>query len=351
MEQSISKKISVFKWILTLGIVAYHARWIYGYSITYTSTVDQWLLNGYVDFANHLGFVSMTFFFFTSGFFFYNRLENMSGLKKKIKSRVNSLIVPFVLWNIALICYFSMKGEVELSLYNLCDYFFFEPLAGPLWYLLALFLLILVAPVFVYFKEKKKINTILFLILITVCLLRLSGYIPTIMSYKRWWWYPNIISYLPFYLVGAYLGMYYPKLVLDNTYADKKFSYIGLVLIVISFLLWNLHNSESMYAYYSFIELVGLWLLVKADWFTKETPKVFSCSFYIYALHNQVLIPLYREYSQRILYSLDISVSGAQMILVKIIELFTIVIICLGLKFLAKIIFSDKIYYGLTGGR
>ena len=85
MDNTISNKIKYMYFMLTIGMVMYHSRGTYYYNIYFANKLDKFLLNRYTEFAEHIGFVCMVFFFFMSAFWFYNKLDNYSDVIKKWK--------------------------------------------------------------------------------------------------------------------------------------------------------------------------------------------------------------------------------------------------------------------------
>lgn len=87
MDNVLSNKIKWFNLIFIFQILLKHAT---RFSIHSTELSEL---------CNEITSLSMAFFFFVSGFlFFYN--FDISKIKNKYKSRVRSLLVPFILWNL-----------------------------------------------------------------------------------------------------------------------------------------------------------------------------------------------------------------------------------------------------------
>ncbi len=351
IKKEISFKIKYLYLFLTIGMVMYHARWLYDFNINYYSNFDRECLSFYFKFAEHIGTVCMVFFFFMSGFWFYRKINSIKDLLTKWKKRIFTLLIPFLLWSLILAIYKVCNNQITIGFDNLFYYLFETPVAGPLWYILALLILQLFSPLVVSLKNNKKMLTIIFVGLIIYIYLRYFEIIPHILSFKNWWWYDNMIMYTPIYLIGSYIGIYYPHILLENEYNSKKDTYIGIILLVLSFIGWHYFviNPYNLSTIYALIELIGIWLLLKSFWFKKDIPKILNCNFYIFALHNPVLIPRTRELIVGILK--NGTVSGLEVIYIKINQIIAIVLICVIIKLLANQIFSSKVNYYLTGGR
>ena len=71
------------------------------------------------------------------------------------------------------------------------------------------------APLIVRIKHKSVL-TVLTIAIFTYLIARHLGYFPEPLSFKRWWWYGNMISYLPSYILGAYIGIVRPNLIVNQ---------------------------------------------------------------------------------------------------------------------------------------
>ena len=179
--------------------------------------------------------------------------------------------------------------------------------------------------------------------------MRNFNFIPHLFSFDNWWWYNNLIYYLPAYLIGAYIGLHFPKLLLENRYDNKYYRLIGLLLIGISFILWYVHAESEWFIVYSFMELIGVWFVLNPSWFLNPIPHYISCEFYMFALHNPILIP---KTKQLAIYLLDnIALSGIEVICIKILQIVLIVLISCLVKFIICKLLSGKVDKILTGGR
>ena len=344
IDDRISLKIKYLYLILTIGIVMYHARWLYDFNIEYLNVFDRKCLSFYFKIAEHIGYVCMTFFFFMSAFWFYAGVNNIKDVLNKLKKRFFTLFVPFILWSIIILIYKVCNNQIVISLNNVFYYFFETPVAGPLWYILGILILQLFAPFVILMKKNKKLLTLIFGILILYVNLRHFGLIPELLTFNEWWWYENLIVYSPVYLIGAYIGLYYPNIVIKKEYKSKKYTYITIIIFLISFFFWY----YSLMQKYD-VELIGIWFILKPNLFKKNIPKILNCNFYIFALHNPILIPKTRELLKLILQ--NHTVFGLEVVLIKIIQIIVVVLASIIIKFLVRQIFSEKINYYLTGGR
>ena len=351
MINNISNKIKYIYFILTIGMVIYHSSSLDIFNIKQLNDFDNLTLSLYVILADNIGYVCMVFFFFMSGFWFYKGLESNKDTMKKMKKRVHTLLIPFLIWTVILGFYKICTSQMTVSFENIFYHVFQSPIVGPLWYILGLLILQLFAPLVVLLKKKRKLVMTLFSMIIIYISLRNLKIIPKFLEFENWWWYNNLIFYTPVYMIGAYMGMYYPDILLKREYGNKKYTYIGIMLIIIVFIFWNylVTDIDYLYIMYSIIDIIGLWFILKPKLCSKEIPDFFNCGFYIYALHNPVLIPITSKIIELILG--NHVVICIEVLLIKIIQICIIVIICaVGRKISSKM-FPEKFYYYLTGGR
>ena len=347
MDITVSRKINLYRWLFTLGIVIYHSKSLAAF--TSPETKIGIIAKTYVILANQLGFTSMNFFFFTSGFLLYFNASPPS-IRRKMKSRVKSLLLPFLLWQVTVLILMTLTRPSEARLHlNPIDSFFCSPVAGPLWYCLALLILMLPAPLIVRIKHKSVL-TVLTIAIFTYLIARHLGYFPEPLSFKRWWWYGNMISYLPSYILGAYIGIVRPNLIVKPKTNNNFWVLFGIFLTVIVTVLW--HYSPGMLSDVNFglLQLIGMWLLLKSTWLTKDMPKFFDCAFYVFALHNPILIP---EFELLILplFSIFVPFNDLEILTLKLLEIVSIVLASWALKLLFDRIFPAKFSKMFTGGR
>lgn len=349
MNNLISNKIKYIYWFLTLGMVMYHARWLDYFNIEYLNVIDRKLLTFYFRFAEHIGTVCMTFFFFMSAFWFYKGINSNKDILIKCKKRLKTLLIPFLLWTIILGLYKIANSEISLAFNKIFYYLFESPVAGPLWYILGLLILQFLSPILILFKKNKKLTTALFSIGITYVFLRNFNIIPHIFSFKNWWWYNNLIHYLPAYLIGAYIGLYFPGLLIEKKYEKKSHTVMGIGLLIICFFLWHYFNDYRFILIYALVELLGIWLMLKPSVFKRTIPMFLSCEFYVFALHNPILIPKTKQWLISVLGNTKLS--GIEVVFVKTFQILLILLLSCVIRFLIRKLLPKIVDQNLTGGR
>lgn len=117
-----------------------------------------------------------------SGYFLYNKKKLTSSTYKQILiKRVKSLIVPYLLWNLASLILNILGGNILFHSKDIGDILILfikqtpslGPINHPLWYLRDLFIFVLISPI-CYIIGKSVFKYVLFLVLILLWLIGLG---------------------------------------------------------------------------------------------------------------------------------------------------------------------------------
>lgn len=351
IKDNINNKIKYLYLILTIGIVILHTRHFGMFNIKPLNDVDRFILSTYMKTAEQIGYISMVFFFFMSGFWFYKGLNSYKDIIKKWKRRIHTLLIPYLIWTVIIGTYQVCTSQITINFNNIFYHIFETPVTGPLWYILGLLILQLFAPIILSLMKNRKLLTMLFSIIIIYISLRSLNIIPNLLEFKDWWWYNNLIYYIPVYLIGSYIGMYHQDIIIKNEYNQKIYTYIGISLLIIVFIFWTYLITDIHYLnlIYAIISMIGLWFILKPKLFSKKLPDFLNCSFFLFALHKPILKPLTYQITKFILGNNAIFCLEA--LLIRSIELIIIFLFSAIIRKISSKIFFKKFYYYLTGGR
>ncbi len=291
--------------------------------------------------------MSLALFFTLSGFLFYQNLTR-DNIKRKLLSRIHSLIIPYIVWNVIGFIYYQLLslfptlrqyygGEIEsFSIGVLLNAIFNYKYNGVTWFLKVLIIYTYVMPIFYLTFKNKKIAIAFFIASILVsCYGTLLGNV--------------LLMNLSFYCLGMICGMHYKDLVLSRyDEKSKKYSFYIFVLLMII----NLYIREVFYGdvYYGGVSVVIIRLLsIVCVWIfsdvlaTKEKPKRWmDYSFVIYVSHEMVLEPIEKV----ILLLLGNNVIGATIDYIAA-PILCLIILCFGCFALEKM----NLYKYLSGER
>ena len=304
--------IKVLRFPLIIGVVLIHA---YLYSFDIVSGEYGYTVMGGIQYllAQILGGGCTAAFFCFSGFLFFYKLDMFSShiYVQKIKRRLKTLIIPYIVWNLLFLFAYSMAqtffpnmmhgGLVQgidkaLYQYTLFDWVtvlfgsshFRFPCNFPLWYIRDLFIVMLCTPVlYVFLKEANGIRKYLGMMLIVVLgilwLLKIGEGIPQTMAFF-------------FFCIGAYFSINQKPII-----PQKK---AGVILTVVLALLVLFQMVFPAYDYVTYINRIGriVEVFVMIFWVSQllhykpiNTDNIwFKSSFLIYVGHVFPLISIQR---------------------------------------------------------
>lgn len=289
MTDTLSTKIRFFSFWLMVLVVLVHADMF---------SPDQpeaaWLAN-YL--SRGLSWIAVPMFFAISGYLFFfsmnvQHASNGEVLKSKMRKRVSSLVIPYVLW---CILWFGVLYSVQLipalapffntPLHSLswteqAKQLFVYPLNYPFWFLRELILYVAISPLLFWLLRR-------FNIWVVVVALLLSLFVKSYATVGV-----RIFQALPLacFLIGAYLGLY------KNAFRFNL-RVRSVIVLLLGWLLANLGVLFLPQDHVSFLPLlavkallggIGLWYLYDIV-YSKRPPKIYSWygySFFVYAFHG-----------------------------------------------------------------
>lgn len=224
LNEKISKNITIISFIMTCIIICYHASYLGDPVINIDASLDL-IVN---DVLGDLSFVAMNFFFFTTGFMLFRNLS-FSSYIHKITKRISTLLVPYLIWQIL---FFLLKFAVlrqsatYINFFNTVFLFEQWPPNGPLWYLYIAFLLAILSPVILLIYKNIRLAQLFLIIVMLFSNYSLASETLSNGSLSNTF-IPNIINYLPGYIIGTYFGYYH-----SNNVRLKDLSSITMMLIL-----------------------------------------------------------------------------------------------------------------------
>jgi len=304
ISKYLSRKIKFISLFSMIAVVFIHS---YNYKdnfLTPTTSISEGF-NVYAMFeyfiSNALARFAVPLFFIISGFlFFRNYISIKESYTKKFKSRIFSLVIPYILWAFisALIMYglsfisFTantaiVKESVPFGAFSLLSCFI-DPPAFQLWYVQQLIIFTVISPVFYFLiKNTKGIIILLFAV--------------------PWFLDLHFIinsQALFFFSVGAYIGIFAKER--DFVRKEKRILTVTISLswILLSLLITILAATENNSApiiylrlfLYRLNEVVGIaavWVLYDHIFKRVMNKKIMILAsnylFFIYAFHEPIL--------------------------------------------------------------
>ncbi len=175
--------ILFLRWPLCVIILISHMS-----HIADTYSIYNSYLNVMIDSVSIFAWASVSLFFLFSGYLFFYRVKsvNLKLYINKFKSRIGSLLIPYFLWNLAILLLFCLFQFLMPSIFSGTHKSFFEyevldyakaffdyndsgnPINAPLWFMKELMLCVISSP-FIYFLLKYlKIIPIIALVLVII---------------------------------------------------------------------------------------------------------------------------------------------------------------------------------------
>ncbi|MCT4205498.1 acyltransferase [Elizabethkingia anophelis] len=241
--------------------------------------------------SHHLGRLPVPCFFLFFGYFFFYKITewNRQVYVSQLKKRIQTLIIPYLCWNMIYIMVIYLKnlffyllgkdfddsyiGLNSSSLYNIL---WTGPINFPLWYLRDLIVMTILTPLFYYFFKYTKFIGLLLILVI---------YLSTIESNI-----PGLSTTAIFYFgLGAYMG--------QSKYNMLKFaiSYgkIAAILAIITLVMTTYYTASQINEYWVrafliFGIIVVLFVGYQCTKYTSLKNKLISLAptvFFIYGLH------------------------------------------------------------------
>ena len=268
--------------ILSLLIVAHHC---FTMDISFNAPTRNfaWALERYV---YNISECAVPVFFFISAMLFYRDYQNRKeDYIKKIRRRITSLVVPYIIFNTMGYAKHILFGKGTLSVAGFVKSIWHSD-TMPLWFIRELFLLCLLAPIIYNIKNRKVVVT--GIICLAVFLVT-AGIVP----------YRNCLYWLPIYMLGANFS---PECFYKVRCAMMKCKYVYLVYVLGYLVLaWFLPNTtEKMepignFVFYLFrFYSVAVWTLFIGFLMGRKSFKLGNYSFWIYCVHFPI-VTLYRK--------------------------------------------------------
>lgn len=287
------KKIIIVNYICCILVVLIHSSGYKYFDLSDCGKIGL-LMKYIIDiFIKYLPQVSVSMFFVISGFLFFKdfSIEEPFSIKKffeKWKSRIKTLFIPYLLWNIIWMGFIAIVSNVswirlhieslglfEYSVKNVLQGIFLYKYAGITWYLFYLILYGLLSPLF-FILLKSKYGKVFILVASFI----FSGINKNILIYYS----PAHFNSLFFYILGAYLAIY--KFEAVNKRYNRKFLMTGIWggIIITALISFDIKNQWIIEG----IRLLGvcfLWFLSEA-FVNKNIYWWMEISFFIYVFHG-----------------------------------------------------------------
>ena len=295
LEYNFFLKKEKVSFILSVFVVCIHASSFGQYNLEGLTIVQTMLIEFFnVFLRKSFVLIAVPLFFILSGATFFRDYTNETFLNK-IKRRIHTLIIPYLIWNIFAMLfdiitsysfisnYFKGREKFEITLGNILNAIFHYGCNGPFWFIFALICFMFISPVIYLLIRNKYIGlgTIAVLIILDHFNIVIPGWL--ILDSK------SII----FYFLGCWIGKNAISGFEQRT-TEKKSAWACLVFVVCVCSLIGIYYIDiwAEYTLQIFILIAGaLAFWVGYDKFDRWIPycSYFSYSFLIFAMHKNIL--------------------------------------------------------------
>jgi len=207
MNREISEKIKLFGFLMTCVIVFYHSP-----------SVDTSFVRGNLDMSagslleycfGTMGTIAMSYFFTVTGFLLFQNYT-FPDYPVKMKRRIFSLLVPYVLWQCITVALKLVTGDAVSPGDFIQKTFLFArfPYNGALWYVYAVFFLALLSPVLLLLFQNKAVGWCAVLAFTVFSAAKDRITVPVITDVINYGYFGNVLRYIPSYLTGCFYGKF-----------------------------------------------------------------------------------------------------------------------------------------------
>lgn len=211
--------------------------------------------------------MAMPTFFVMSGYLFFANVEkfNMEIYWQKIRRRIKTLLIPYIIWNLLMV--------VKMKTFNLS--IFWEPANMPLWFLRDLMIVSVLTP-FVYIGVRK-LGYWIFVLLLPIYLTGIWAIQPGLNPYA-----------ICFFTLGAFLSIRKMSLI-DTCKRFEVPAYLLSAIFGLSMILtYHTHYFPPLMLCFRVVSVVAVFCLAYRilSRTTKRIPKTASdASYFIYLAH------------------------------------------------------------------
>lgn len=263
----------------------------------------QFHLNVCSFFSFVFGQLAVPVFFMISGYLFFLNMKqwNWRGYKSKLQSRVYTLLIPYIVWNILYTLFKSLSSSLSFYDYVLslgvfqvfgfhCDittnalglpHFECSPLLGSFWYLQQLMFLCVVSPFIYVMCKRMPVASIGVMYVVYIMNIWITG------------------TAMLFFSIGSLLALSGKAF---DEYAKKYSHTIMIIAICIAVMLmfvgWREQEATSLILYRLFVPFGVLSLIYICGQYRCDkiiVRNMSECSFFVYAAHMFIVPYTYSE--------------------------------------------------------
>ena len=277
IDDRVSENIQFLGVIMTCFMVFYHCG---DYGNPESIGLNKFLN----DVFSSMGTYVMCHFFTITGFLLFYNLS-FKNIYSKIRRRVSSLLIPYIAWQTIIAIMISCLSrtlmnpkEFLVKTFGCVQW----PLDGALWYCYAVFIIALFSPVLLWLFKNKKTAFVITIILVIGIEARTFITASLFVNIVNYGYLPNILFYLPCYLVGAYIGKFCKELeIVDVTKSV-------FIIAFAAFVLQSVFTGFFANTVIKLLPIVSIFVISKVPQLGKMKI-LYHLTFLMYAIHQPVI--------------------------------------------------------------
>jgi surface polysaccharide O-acyltransferase-like enzyme len=351
MNDYLSRKLKIISFLLIVMVVVLHAHNLKGNSDALNFYVQNLISGGFTK-------LCVVLFFLISGYLLVVNITeaNTATFRRKIKSRVRSVLIPYLLWSFIGIGIFFVLQSLpftrsffnsglirESSITDLLYTWLLKPLPYQLWFLRHLFVLVLLSPLLYWIVRYTNIFALL---LIAVLLLNLVR-IPDNQLLSN--------TSLASFSLGMWFGLHGQQFVLRRYPMMVSWSAIVWTLLVVGRVVFESETWLSIPFWRPLLLTLEYGIGILAIWSGYDflnrnkvnyspLPAYLSFAFFLYLAHEP-LLTIFKKILLKVLGS-----GSLGQLLTYFAAPTLVILLCIGAGMLLKRSLP-KVYAVLTGGR
>lgn len=288
-----SKKVTLLNVFLTFMIVLLHAK-----------TPERWGLEltlsyGFIYWTHEMTQIGVPTFFFLSGLLFYRKCV-FADIERKLKSRVHSLLIPYLIWNTIFVGIFFLLVHIPAT-HNLMN--MGDVLNSPSEVIYA----IVHSRYTVLWFVKDLMIFCAFSAILYLCIEHLWASLGVlclsiVLAHGNGIGYEHPLLWLPIYLSGAIVGRHFSygtdgiyRIIMKDAHLKKRIILLGFLLLalVLLCLFSGLYGNGYTFIYRLFAPML-IWIvvdLILSDYLQHRfvRKRWMSCMFFVFCTHHFVL--------------------------------------------------------------
>ena len=282
MENKMSTKLNWVRFLCAVIIVTDHSFDYIRYGEINKGVVENLIYFFTQMSTKGLTWIAMALFFTISGYLMFhnwnNKIDTITWYKSKLKSRIRTLLVPYLCWNSIWTVFYIVAGKIltdtnidtSYTISNIADGVLYGKFNEIFWYIQVLMIFAVISPMIGMCVERLKIAWVMIAAIISfaVMMLLVSG--PFVMMRNYYCFF--------FYSLGAYLTMNRQEIVTTRV-SEKSKALLLSELVLSIFVIQLTKTPDNIFSpVQGGIMLVATFFGIICAWLIADPPGIITKS-------------------------------------------------------------------------